>query len=388
MKAQSIHGKSVADIREKLNQAIDGGFKPTLAIIFMSIKHDRNAICKLMDSKNIDVFGATSCGEFINGLQTEGEIAMLLLDLSKEHYKILFENIRGRNLGDTASNLAIAAKNQFSNPSLILCSTGMTVDGEYFDGETFIKSINEYIDPDRIYFGGMAGDDWTFSGSFLFTNQGETDFGMAAIVLDADKVSLNGMAITGWKPMGISRRVTKSKGNLLYAIDGKPAVEMYYKYLGQAEKLGDESFDLFKDLSIYYPFIVKRASGETALRSPLSINAEEGALKMDTEMPEGTEFWFTVPPDFDICEEITERASELKDKNGTDADALLIFSCAGRPPVLGPLVTIENEGLADVWNAPMAGFFTYGEYGRSPGGKQEYHSGACCWVALKEKENG
>ena len=385
MKAKSIHGKSVADIRETLNQAIDVGFKPTLAIIFMSIKHDRDAICKLMDSKNIDVFGATSCGEFINGLQTEGEIVMLLLDLSKEHYKILFENIRGRNLGETASNLANAAKNQFSNPSFIICSTGMTVEGEYFDGDTFIKSINEGIDPDQIYFGGMAGDDWTFSGSYLFTNYGETDFGIAALVLDADTVSLNGMAITGWKPMGISRRVTKSKGNLLYTIDGKPAVEMYYKYLGQAEKLGDESFDVFKDLSIYYPFIVKRASGETVIRSPLRIDDAEHALEMDTEMPEGTEFWFTVPPDFDISEEITDRASELKDENGTDADALLIFSCAGRPPVLGPLVSVENEGLAEVWNAPMAGFFTYGEYGRAPGGKQEYHSGACCWVALKEK---
>lgn len=385
MKAKSIHGKSVADIRETLNQAIDGEFKPTLAIIFMSIKHDRDAICKLMDSKNIDVFGATSCGEFINGLQTEGEIVMLLLDLSKEHYKILFENIRGRNLGETASNLANAAKNQFSNPSFIICSTGMTVEGEYFDGDTFIKSINEGIDPDQIYFGGMAGDDWTFSGSYLFTNYGETDFGIAALVLDADTVSLNGMAITGWKPMGISRRVTKSKGNLLYTIDGKPAVEMYYKYLGQAEKLGDESFDVFKDLSIYYPFIVKRASGETVIRSPLRIDDAEHALEMDTEMPEGTEFWFTVPPDFDISEEITDRASELKDENGTDADALLIFSCAGRPPVLGPLVSVENEGLAEVWNAPMAGFFTYGEYGRAPGGKQEYHSGACCWVALKEK---
>ena len=385
MKAKSIHGKSVADIQETLNQVIEGGFKPTLAIIFMSIKHDRNAVCKLMDSKNIDVFGATSCGEFINGLQTEGEIAMLLLDLSKEHYKILFENIRGRSLEETASIFANTASNQFNNPSFILCSTGMTVQGEYFDGETFIQNINEGIDPDQIYFGGMAGDDWTFSGSYLFTNYGETDFGIAALVLDADTVSLNGMAITGWKPMGISRRVTKSKGNLLYTIDGKPAVEMYYKYLGQAEKLGDESFDVFKDLSIYYPFIVKRASGETVIRSPLRIDDAEHALEMDTEMPEGTEFWFTVPPDFDISEEITDRASELKDENGTDADALLIFSCAGRPPVLGPLVSVENEGLAEVWNAPMAGFFTYGEYGRAPGGKQEYHSGACCWVALKEK---
>ena len=385
MKAKSLNGKSVADVEESLHQALASGFKPTLAIIFMSIKHDRNAICNLMDSNDIDVFGATSCGEFINGLQTEGEIALLLLDLSREHYKILFENIKGKELGETASKLAKEASNLYSNPSFILCSTGMTAQGEYFDGETFIKNINKDIDPDQLYFGGMAGDDWTFSGSYLFTKQGETDYGMAALVFDADKVSLDGMAITGWKPMGITRKVTRSEGTMLYTIDGKPAVEMYYKYLGQAEKLGDESFDMFHDLSLHYPFIVKRDSGEITLRSPLRIDESKQALVMDSEMPEGTEFWFTVPPDLDISEEITNRASELKDEKGADADALIIFSCAGRPPVLGPLVTVENDGLADVWNAPMAGFFTYGEYGRAPGGRQEYHSGACCWVALKEK---
>ena len=103
-------------------------------------------------------------------------------------------------------------------------------------------------------------------------------------------------------------------------------------------------------------------------------------------MLEGTEFWFTMPPDFDIAEEVIDKASTFKKENDTHADALIIFSCAGRPPVLGPLVSVENEGLADVWNAPMAGFFTYGEYGRAPEGEQNYHSGACCWVALKEKE--
>tara|TARA_R100000306_G_scaffold260_4_gene640 strand:+ start:19515 stop:20675 length:1161 start_codon:yes stop_codon:yes gene_type:complete len=386
MKAKSIHGASVADIQKSLEQVIDETFKPTLAIIFISIKQDRKAICQLLDSKNIDVFGATSCGEFTNGHQTEGEIAMLLLDLSKEHYKIFYENIRDSNVEKTVSKLAEDALGHFSNPSFILYSTGMTVEGEYFDGEPFIKNINEAFGSDRIYFGGMAGDDWTFSGSFIFTNSEETDLGMAALVLNADRVSLSGMAITGWKPMGISRKVTKSKGNLLYTVDDKPAVEMYYKYLGETERLGDENFDMFKDLSIYYPFIVKRASGENALRSPLRVDQTEQALVMDTEIKEGTELWFTMPPDLDIAEEIIDRASTLKDEKVTDADALLIFSCAGRPPVLGPLVSVENEGLADVWNVPMAGFFTYGEYGRAPGGKQEYHSGACCWVALKEKE--
>ncbi|RYY00856.1 MAG: hypothetical protein EOO53_20980, partial [Gammaproteobacteria bacterium] len=111
----------------------------------------------------------------------------------------------------------------------------------------------------------------------------------------------------------------------------------------------------------------------------------ENALEIDIEMPVGTKFWFTTPPDFDIVDEVLDEATQVKSSKNTEADALLIFSCAGRSPVLGPLVTAENDGLADIWKTPMAGFFTYGEYGRMKDGKQEFHSGACCWVALKEK---
>ncbi|MDZ7763840.1 MAG: FIST C-terminal domain-containing protein [Melioribacteraceae bacterium] len=214
----------------------------------------------------------------------------------------------------------------------------------------------------------------------------ETDFGIVALILDADKIAMEGMAITGWKRLGISRKVTKCKGNLVYSIDDKPAVEMYFKYLGKGEREDDMDFNLLDELSFNYPFIVERdEAGETLIKSPMRINHEENALEMDMEMQEGEVFWFSVPPDFDIAQEIIDEATEVKNASEGTADALLVFSCAGREPALGPLVNMENEGLADVWNSPMAGFFTYGEFGRTKKGRQHLHSGACCWVALKEK---
>jgi len=385
MIAKSIKGKSTAEIKTALEISIADGYQPRLAIIFISIKQDRKGIVELFQQAGIEILGATSCGEFIDGHQSDGEIVVLLFDMAKDFYAVLFEEINEQSINNAAAKLASDAMQKFKNPGLIVCTTGMTAKGEYFDGETFVRSLEMNFGRDKIFFGGMAGDDWTFSGTYVFNNQQETDFGIVALVVDMDKVSLNGMAITGWKPMGISRKVTKSKGTLLYTIDNKPAIEMYFKYLGQADKLDDKDFNMFQEISIHYPLIVKRESGETVLRTPMSIDHDENALMMDSEMPEGTEFWFTVPPDFDIAEEIIARAEEIKKENVSDADALIIFSCAGRPPVLGPLVTVENNGLADVWQTPMAGFFTYGEYGRAKNGRQEFHSGACCWVALKEK---
>ena len=125
MKSKSIHGASFKEVDRALNSVLTDGFTPTVAFVFISVKQDRKAICELMTSKKIEVFGATSCGEFINGHQTEGEIAILLLELAKEHYTILFENMEDGNMDNAVSKLANNALNQFTNPSLIVCGPGI-----------------------------------------------------------------------------------------------------------------------------------------------------------------------------------------------------------------------------------------------------------------------
>lgn len=385
MKAKSIKGKSADEIRAALQQSMADGFRPTLAIVFISIKQDRAVISDLLYQHNIDVFGSTSCGEFIDGHQSEGEIAILLLDISREYYTILIEEVKNAGVEKAASHLAEKALHHFKSPTFLLSCTGVYENGQYFDGDTLVKTLVRELGDECVFFGGMAGDDWEIMSSYVFTNQKESGNAIAALVFDAAKISLHGMATHGWKPLGIARKITKSGGNKVYSIDGKPAAELYLKYLGMADKTLDEGFDIFKDLSVHYPFIAKRKDGETIIKSPRSVDKESGALIMDIEMEEGSEFYFTTPPDFEISEEIISEASALKNSLENKPEALLIFSCAGRPPVLGPLTTAENEGLAKVWQVPMAGFYTYGEFGRTKNGKQHFHSGMCCWVALKEK---
>lgn len=384
MKSKSIKGKSTEEIKQALENCLADGFTPTIAIVFISVKQNRKAICELMDSKNIEVFGATSCGEFINGHQTEGEIAILLLELAKEHYTILFETMEDGNMDKAIYKLANNALKQFTNPSLIVCGPGINQNGEHFEGEKLVKSLEKQLGADKLFFGGMAGDDWALKETFVFTNTQESNYGIVALALNGDKISLNGMAVTGWKPMGIARTVTKSDGKFLYEIDGKSAVDLYLKYLGKADKITEKKFKIFKDLAIEYPFLVERDTNETVIKSPTKIDHTTNALFMDNPMPEGTKFWFTQPPEFDIVEEVIEKAAQLKNDLDTEAEALLIFSCGGRKPILGPFVTDENEGLAKLWNTPMAGFFTYGEFGRVLNGRQNFHGGACCWVTLKE----
>ena len=385
MKAKSIKGKSLEEIQSALQHSISDGFKPTVAVVFISVKQDRKAICEILHDEGIDIVGATSCGEFINGYQDQGSAVILLLNLPRKFYTVLFEDVAESDVANAATKMAEAALQKFKRPAFILCSTGVSVKGEYLDGESLIRSFENVVGPQVNIYGGMAGDDYTITGSYVFTYEKESDKGIVSLVLDEDNISLHGMAISGWKPLGISRTVTKSEDGWIYTIDDQPALNMYMKYLGLKPTVETDNYKIFEGIGVHYPFQVEREKGEPVLRTPMAVDPDKKALMCDFAVPQGSRLRFSMPPDFDIVETVIETANELKTTAQTNAEALLIFSCAGRLSALGPMANAENEGLYDVWKAPMAGFFTYGEFGRAINGRQEFHSTTCCWVALKEK---
>ena len=120
MKARSIKGRSTAEIQAELELNINDGFTPTLAIVFISIKQDRQAIKNMLRKNQIDILGATSCGEFINGYQDEGTIVILLLELARELYSIQFSHVGDGDIHEIAGALASDALRQFARPIFAL----------------------------------------------------------------------------------------------------------------------------------------------------------------------------------------------------------------------------------------------------------------------------
>lgn len=385
MKAKTIKGKSPQEVKTALENSIADGFRPTLAIVFISIKQDRNALVDIFAKSNIDVIGATSSGEFTDGHQSEGEVAIMLLDINKKNYNILFEDIGERSLEETTNKMVHEAFQKFDKPAFVLMTTLITSHGKLLDGEGMVKHIENLAGPDITMFGGMAGDDLSFTGTWIFTANKTTDYGMGALVLDEEKIELHGLAFSGWKPMGVSRTATKTQGNRIYTIDDRPALEMYLHYLGRKESSPDDQINFFDSLGVYYPFQIERENREPKMCNPIGYDKDKNALVCESEVAQGARLRFSTPPDFEIIETVIEKAEELKTAQQAKADALLIFSCAGRLSALGPMAQEENEGVQKVWNVPMAGFYTYGEFGKGQNGKHEFHSTTCSWVTIKEK---
>ena len=379
MEAKSIKGKSPQEIQAELKQCKADGYKPTLAIVFLSIKQDSREVTKIFNSENIELFGATTAGEFIDGNYENGSITILLFDMDKNYFKILFEDYRGKDPKNVARRLGQKSLQEFSNPAFIITSSGMLL-----DGEKVIRGLEEAAGTEINIWGGKAGDDQIGKETFVFTNRTTSNEGILILAIDNDKISVKGQAESGWKAVGTPKSITSSEGLWIYTLDDKPALELMIKYMGYKFQHDEES-DMVYDAKITSPVMLIRQKGESILRSQVFMNWADKSIMLSGNFDVNDKIRFTLPPDFEVVDDVVKSAQVLKETEFPESDALIMFSCSGRLVELGPLLSEEIDGIRKTFDIPMAGFFTYGEYGRATGGNNEYHNYTCCWVALKEK---
>jgi hypothetical protein len=280
--------------------------------------------------------------------------------------------------------MAAIAKERFKNPTIIL-STSFYARGEMeaLLGDQLIRTIESVAGKETTVWGGRAGDDFIFDESVVFTNHLSTKRGIKMLVFDGDKIIVKGEAASGQKPVGTEKVITKAVGNWVNEIDNKPAAEMVLKYLGL--NLSPEEAEIFNPSGMGIAFSVMRDVGTPVIRGVGMFNWKDKSISVLGSIHEGDKVRFTLPPDFEVIEEVKFNAEKIQQNEMPVADALLMFSCIGRLTQFGPLAGNEIEGVRQAFNVPMAGFFTYGEYGRVKNGNNEFHNNTCCWVALKEK---
>ncbi len=379
MKAKSIKGKSTEEIKTALEQNMADGFKPTLAIVFASLQLDRKAIGKLFDEAGISIFGATTNGEFIDEQTGNGEAAILLLDMNADYFSIIFEEYPDKNYREKSAALARTALEKFAHPAFLISFSNTET-----DAEALLMGFEDVIGKDVNVYGGGAGDNYTFSEQFVFTNNHESNNGMAVLVLDEDKIKIKGRATCGWKAVGTVRTVTKSVGNHVFTVDDIPVLDLTAKY-GGIENVNPDNAGLMLEIATNFPLQMQREAGDPVMRPGLKLDWNDHSFYCSGSVPQGSKVRFSLPPDFDVVGKVIADCQSLKEHEMPEADALIIFSCAGRQVALGPMIQQEIEGLKNIWNVPMVGFFSNAELARANGGNLEMHNLTNCCVVLKEK---
>ena len=379
MKAKSIKGKSTEEIQSALQESMADGFKPTLAIIFLSISQNRKDIAEILSKVGVQIFGVTTNGEFTDETPEKLSTAILLLDMNTSYFKISSSEYLQNNFREVDYHLALEAKKQFKNPAFLIAGSNSQTDAEALL-QGFVDATNAEVD----IYGGMAGDDVTFTKQYVFTNQWESNKGLVVLALDGDNILIKGKATCGWKAVGTEKTVTKSEGTHVYTIEDVPVLDITAKF-GGIENVSPDNPNLLLDIAANFPLQLQREKGDPVMRPGLVIDWTDHSFYCSGTVPQGSKVRFSLPPDFDVMDKVIKGAENLKATEMPEADALVVFSCAGRILSFGPLMTEELMGIKNVWNVPMVGMFSNAELARVTGGNLEMHNLTTCVVALKEK---
>ena len=377
MKTKTLLVLDPKSLDQQLIQMAEGGFLPTLAIVFASVSLPIKELAGVLVDRHIAVVGASSCGEIVGDVHevqiTDSSAVVMLLQVDPEAFKIYLKE--GTNsdcfrLGEETARLTLGS---FEKQSLIVMASGMKTDGQALV-EGMMKVVGQHVP----IFGGLAGDDAIFEETWVFYNNQFSNQGLVVLSFDQSKVEVSGMATSGWISLGADLKVTSSKGNVVYSIDEQPALDKYMKYLSVSEN------DL-PAVGVEYPLMIKRDNGETAQRAVMGVDKEARSLVFAGSVPEGSVVNFSSSPGFEVIEFTRKNIESFVDDN-KKPEACLLFSCMARHLALGPLISDEVNIAIKKWQAPLAGFFTYGEIGTNPSQQCDFYNQTFTIALLKQKD--
>lgn len=231
-------------------------------------------------------------------------------------------------------------------------------DGLQVNGSELVKGLGCHL-PDHVGItGGLSGDGDRFQQTFVLCNGQPTSGMVAVLAFYGDRLRVGYASLGGWSSFGPERVITKSKGNILYELDGEPALDLYKRYLG------DHAAEL-PAAGLLFPLSLRIETGTGHLvRTILSINEAEQSLTFAGDMPEGAVAQL-MQASFERLVEGAMQAAATSHQalGGGSADLAILISCVGRKLLLKQRIEEEVEGVRDVLGQRtiLTGFYSYGE---------------------------
>jgi hypothetical protein len=205
---------------------------------------------------------------------------------------------------------------------------------------------------------------------------------VVAIGLYGDKLKVGYGSLGGWDTFGPERVVTKSKGNVVYELDGEPVLALYKKYLGPHAAGLPAS-------GLRFPLSVRKNPDDTpVVRTLLGVSEEQQTMTFAGDVPQGS-LARLMRANFDrLVDGATGAAKTCQQALSKDsAELAILISCVGRRLILQQRTEEEVEGVRAVLGdkAVMTGFYSYGEISPfTPTAKCELHNQTMTITVLSE----
>lgn len=255
-------------------------------------------------------------------------------------------------------------------------------DGLHVNGSELVRGLNSEVSPSVVVTGGLAGDGDRFRRTWVLQDRRPQPGFVTAVGFYGDRIRIGHGSKGGWDRFGPERRVTKSKGNVLFELDGRPALQLYKEYLGDRAS-GLPATGLLFPLALR----AKQTDSKSLVRTILGANEHEQSLTFAGDIPEGA-YAQLMKANFDrLVQGASEAATSTKLLADGDSSSLAVaISCVGRRLVLGGRTEEETEATLDVLpkGTKQVGFYSYGEISPYTAGTCDLHNQTMTLTTLSE----
>ncbi len=354
----------------------------SLVIVFGSTENLKNSdnfieLKKLFEGAIF--IGSSTAGEILGTNVYDNTIIATAIQFEKTTVKYVSKVIDSVEDSFEAGKYLIDTLNKDNLTHVFVLSDGLNV-----NGSELVKGLRDSL-PDGISVtGGLAGDGASFKETFILNNKCEVKSKkIAAIGFYGSHLKIGYGSMGGWDSFGIERLVSKSENNILYELDGKPALALYKTFLG--EQYSNE----LPASGLLFPLNLRITQGDDPIvRTILAVNEENQSLTFAGDIPVGS-YVRLMKANFDrlIDGAVGAAKSTLTNENNNNPDLAILISCVGRKLVLKQLIEEELEGVKEILgpNTTLCGFYSYGEISPfSKDAKCELHNQTMTITTFKE----
>ncbi len=346
--------KSVKQSEEVSEMKID--FTPDIFLLFISPKFNdkEKAIQNLAtEYPNSMMLGCSTSGEILGHEVMDETIALTAIKFESTKLKLTSLDLDKVD-GDShkAGEVISADLQEAGLRHILVLSDGLNV-----NGAELVKGLNVGLPETVSITGGLAGDAADFGETFIVANGEIASKKIAALGLYGEALKIGFGSQGGWDSFGVERLVTRSSENILYELDGQPALQLYKSFLG---KKADE----LPASGLMFPLSMRNDDNVVpVVRTILSVNEEDQSLTFAGNIHQGSYVRLMKANVDRLINGAEESAKIAKEIIVNKSQLALLVSCVGRRLVLKQLVEEEIEAVADVLDDDVAitGFYSYGE---------------------------
>lgn len=245
-------------------------------------------------------------------------------------------------------------------------------DGLCVNGTPLVDGLTGHLPAGVSITGGLAGDGSRFAHTWVLDRGQPEANRICAVGFYGERLRVGHGCDGGWSDFGPERRITRSEGNVLYELDGEPALDLYKTYLG-------ERADGLPGTALLFPLSVRRDdASQRVVRTILGIDEARQSLTFAGEVRQGSIARLMRANTDKLIGSAAQAARQAVQSLPETDDALIIsVSCVGRRLILGERTEEEIETVLE--GAPLrtthVGFYSYGEISPSvPGAASELHN--------------